>query len=179
MSKASRNIVFVAVASVAVLFSLARADAPARAPRLRIGTYDSRAVAVAYAGSDLMRQRLQQLMKDRDAARAAGDQQKVKQLEDQGAALQRKLHRQGFSDVPVDDLLENVKDSLPKVAKDANVAMIVRHVNFTDDAAVEVVDVTDRLVEQFNPSDKTRKMAADIRTRAPADLDEIDKMHNH
>lgn len=46
-------------------------------------------------------------------AKAAGDQARMKELEERGQALQRKLHRQGFGSVPVDDILAHGKDRIP------------------------------------------------------------------
>jgi hypothetical protein len=171
-------IVLTAALAATCLLSLAQAGAPA-APKVRIGTYDTRAIAVAYARSSLMTDRLNQLKQSRDAAKAAGDDKKVKEIEAQGAALQRQLHRQGFSNMPVDDLLAGVKDALPQVANDANVSAIAPRVNFSDDGSVEVVDVTDKLVAAFKPDAKTTQIIADLKNHPPVDLDELEHMHNH
>jgi hypothetical protein len=107
-----RRIWLLAMAGAAVLACLAPTaahsdDATATMPpaKLRIGVYDSRAVTVAYAASDLHNQWLRSLIAQRDQAKAAGETQKVKALEDQGAAHQVKFHNQGFGTAPVDDIL--------------------------------------------------------------------------
>ena len=76
-------------------------DGPATAPavaggaapeRVRIGTYDPRAVAVAYAPSEFQRRHMAELMEERNKAKAAGDQKRVERLEQQGSFEQRRLH---------------------------------------------------------------------------------------
>jgi len=47
---------------------------------------------------------------------AAGDTVGMHEINDEMEALQRKLHRQGFGRVPVDDLLEPIADRLPEPA---------------------------------------------------------------
>ena len=47
---------------------------------LRVGVYDSRAVAIAYAGSKQCDDLLKQKMAERDQAQAAGDQATVDKL---------------------------------------------------------------------------------------------------
>jgi hypothetical protein len=171
-------IVLTAALAATCLLSGARADSPA-AQKMRIGIYDTRSIAVAYARSSLMADRLKQMKQDRDAAKAAGDEKKVKEIEARGAALQRQLHRQGFSNMPVDDLMSSVKDVLPQVAKDANVSAIAPRVNFSDDGSVEVVDVTDKLVAVFKPDEKTTQIIAELKNHPPVDLDELEKTHTH
>lgn len=162
----------------ATLLAVGRAEQPGSKPAVRIGTYDTRAVAVAYAASSHMKETLAGLMKARDAARAAGNTAEVKAIEAKGEALQRKLHRQGISNMPVDDLLEPVSDRLASVAKEAGVVAIVPRVNCAS-AEVEVVDVTDRIVALYEPTQRTLKMVASVRETQPMDLDAVEKSHQH
>lgn len=173
--------------SLVVLFNAhpACAAAPATAPaapsanKVRIGTYDSRAVAVAFARSDLWKQQLAPKMDEQRQAKAAGDQKKLDELEAWGAAQQRRLHRQGFSNEPVDNILKLIADELPQVAQDSRVIAIVRQADWRDDGQVELIDVTDRLVQCFNPDEKTQKIIADLRNRPPVDLDNLDNHAKH
>jgi hypothetical protein len=86
-------------------------------PRLRVGVYDNRAIAVAYAPSKY--NLVQDKMKQYEEAKKAGDSARAKELQDWGAKHERQLHRQGFGRVPVDDLLAHVKDRLPEIARKA------------------------------------------------------------
>ena len=117
-------------------------------------------------------------MRELKAAQAAGDKEKVAELEAWGPARQRALHRQGFGRVPVDDLLEPVAERLPEVAREAGVDAIVFDCNWTG-PGVEVVDVTDALVALFDPSEKTLATIEELKKHAPADLDEIERSHEH
>jgi hypothetical protein len=142
-------------------------DPPAAAGKTRIGTYDNRAIAVAYAASQF--NPVGEKVKERDAAKQAGDAAKIAELEAWGKSHQRMLHFQGFGHMPVKDLLEYVKDGVAQVAKDQKLAAIVMDCDFVA-ADVEVVDVTDDLVELFNPTDRTRDMARKIRDAEPVSI---------
>jgi hypothetical protein len=135
--------------------------------KVRIGTYDSRAIAVAYAASTF--NPVAAKVKEHEAAKQAGDAAKVAELEKWGESHQRMLHFQGFGRVPVGDLLEHVKDGVAKVAADRGVAVITMACDHAA-AGVEVVDVTDDLVELFGPSDRTREMARKVRDAEPVSL---------
>ena len=150
---------------------LMAADPPAAQPaakgKIRIGTYDNRAVAVAYAPSRF--NPVRQKMAEQEAAKRAGDQEKLKALEAWGEQHQRMLHVQGFCRVPVTDLLEPVSEKLHALAKEQNLAAIVMS---CDVAApdVELVDVSAQVVELFEPSAKTREMAQKVLGAKPASL---------
>jgi hypothetical protein len=115
---------------------------------LRVGTYDNRAIAIAYANSDLLPVAAKKA--EQAAARAAGDTAKVRELEAWGERHQQELHLKGFCHAPVDDLLALVADGIPTVAANAGVDVIARACDFVGEG-VEVVDVTMELVMLFNP----------------------------
>jgi hypothetical protein len=149
------------------VIAAAPAGDQAQAAKVRIGTYDNRAIAVAYAASTF--NPVAQKMKEHAAAKKAGDAAKVAELEKWGESHQRMLHFQGFGRVPVTDLLEHVKDGVAKVATDRGLSAITMSCDQAH-ADVEVVDVTDDLVELFNPSDRTREMARKMRDAEPVSL---------
>jgi hypothetical protein len=92
---------------------------------LRIGIYDSRAIAVAYGNSTEFRKSLESITADYNKAKAAKDDKRVKEIETQMKAKQRRAHEQGFSTGSVANIMATVKDSLPAVAKKAGVDVIV------------------------------------------------------
>ena len=145
-------------------------------PPMRIGTYDNRAIAVAYAPSRF--NPVGDNMEAYNAAREAGDEQRIAELEAWGESHQRQLHRQGFGHVPVDDLLAHVAHRLPEVAENADVDAIVFDCTWTG-PNVEVVDVTMELVMLFEPTEKTLKTAREIVKHEPIDLDVIERNHEH
>jgi len=158
-----------------VLFPALSDRAPAQGERLvRVGVYDNRAIAVAYAPSRF--NPVPEKMIEHERAKAAGDTARVEEFEAWGEALQRTLHRQAFGRVPVDGLLLHVADGLAEVASAKDLDLIARHCDHTA-SHVEIVDVTDDLVRLFEPSEKTLATVADLCKRDPIDLDEIDHAH--
>ena len=148
-------------------------SATERSPRVRIGVYESRAVAVAYARSHF--NPVQQKMAEHAAAKQAGDEKKVKELEEWGQQHQRALHFQGFCRVPVTDLLEHVKPGLHKILADQRLVAISMSCDVTS-ADVELVDVTDQIVDLYEPSAQTRETISQIRKVEPASLSSVAQM---
>jgi hypothetical protein len=144
--------------------------------RVRLGTYDSRAVAIAYGRSKAFLDRVSELGEQHKRAREAGDQERAEQLAKQGQELQVRIHLQGFSNAPVDDVLASVSDRLPEIAQRRGVAAIVPSANYRDDARVEVVDVTDDLTALFNPDAQTQKIITDLKRRAPLPIEQVARM---
>ena len=143
---------------------------------IRIGVYDNRAIACAYAPSKFnpVAEKMQAYKK----AEADGDKKKCAELKAWGEKHQRQLHRQGFSKVPVDDLLAYVKDDLAALAKKKNLALITMEFNYKA-PNVEIVDVTDDIVRFYNPSERTLKIVEQVKDHKPVDLDEVEQHHDH
>ena len=84
---------------------------------MRVGTFDSRAVALAYYRkfyrSPKFVAHLKKLREDRDQANAAGDHEKAKKLEAEGRAEQGHSHSQVFRSAPIDEIVAKIKDQLP------------------------------------------------------------------
>lgn len=155
----------------------AKQPAPATGKsELHVGIYDNRAITEAYAPSKY--NPVDEKMKEYEKAKADGDSMRVKELEAWGGKHQRQLHRQGFSRVPVDDLLAHVKDQLPEVARRAGVDVIAWQCDYTS-PNVELVDITKELVLLFEPSDKTLKFVDEILKLDPIDLDVLEQHHEH
>ena len=168
----------------AVLFFAAAECAPAQetGASARVGVYDSRAVAVAFGHSEVYEatvgKQLAAMTAEYNAAKAAGNQKRVAELEAQGQARQ-KLLMQGFSTAPVDDILKFIQDKIPAIAKAAGAGPIVS--KWDRDAlakykSAELVDVTMPLVNAFHPNERQLKFAIDIQKLAPIPLDEAEKM---
>ena len=143
----------------------------AQESRLRVGTYDPRAIAVAYAPSRF--NPVAQKTAEHEAAVKAGDQKRAKELEAWGERHQRALHRMAFAGTPVHDLLAHVKEGMARVAAEQHLTLIVQRCDHAG-PEVEVVDVTDALVKLFEPSAKTLATVAEVRKQAPVDLDELE-----
>jgi hypothetical protein len=149
--------------------------------KFRLGVFDSRAVAVAYAhskiGQEKIGQEIQGLKKELDAAEAAGDKAKADEIRAEGKAGQERLHQQGFGTASVKKYLDPVKDKIPQVAKDAGVDVIVSKWDLTyQNPAVETVDVTDEVVKLFEPSERVVKMVQEMKKHPPMDEDDVRKI---
>jgi hypothetical protein len=166
------------VAALVLTFIIAPTGQSAAEPGavLRVGVYDSRAIAIAYANSEF--NTVRDKMKEYEAAKAAGDRAKVEELEEWGERRQRQLHRQGFGRVPVTDLLACVKDRFPEVARQTGVEVIAFECDYLAPGAEEV-DITMELAMLFNPSDKALQWIEDIRQVEPLSLDEIEEHNGH
>ena len=128
---------------------------------VRVGTFDSRALAVAYTPSAHFKAWLAEVRERND--------------EKAGLARQALMHKQGFSTMPVDDILAVIADDLPGVAEKAGVDVIVskwRIAYMRDD--VEFVDVTDLLVQLFEPDERVLKTVKEMKDVAPLPLFETD-----
>jgi hypothetical protein len=148
---------------------------PAAAKTMRIGVYDPRAVALAYAHSQVFGQRLGEKQKEMEKAKAGNDQAKIKELKAWGQDAQVRLHLQGFAGAAVDDILVGVQDQLSKVAQATNVQAITLRPDYTV-PDVEVVDVTDDLVKLWDPDAQTLKVIASLKKVAPLPIEQIAKM---
>ena len=141
---------------------------------LRIGVYDSRAIAVAYYNSTESGKSMETITADYKKAKAAKDDKRVKEIETQMKAQQRRQHEQGFSTGSVANIMAKIKDSLPAGAKKAGVEVIVSkwEVNYQS-PEVKVVDVTDDLVALFHVSAKGLGWVKGIKDHAPLPIEQI------
>ncbi len=127
-----------------------------RPTKVCMGTFDSRAIAMAHFGKMIKEGRLEKLYADHAKAKAAGDEKLAKELAAKGQALQKRLHLQVFGTAPVDDALQSIKKELPKIASSAGVDVIVCIYDLSyKSPSVNTVDVTDKMVRLFNPDKKT------------------------
>lgn len=141
---------------------------------VRVGVFDSRAVAVAFAASLYNKKELNGKIAERDTAKAAGDTKKADELERWGKERQAMMHRQGYGTASVRNLLEYIKSDLPKIAKEAGVDVIVSKWDIVfKGEAVEFMDVTDSIAKPFNPDAKTLKQIEDIKKVKPLTEEEV------
>jgi hypothetical protein len=142
---------------------------------MRIGTYDSRAIVMAYARSPQFAAKMKDLQRQRAEATKAGDTRRVAELNTLGESMQVRLNMQGFSVAPVDDVLDTVRGQLPELAKANNVVAIAASVDYHD-VSIEIVDVTDALVSLFTTDKQALKAIADLRKQKPLPLEQVARM---
>jgi hypothetical protein len=164
--------------AVCLLVELAfsgESSGPPPAAKVRIGTYDSRSVAIAFAGSAVFNEWMGDLKARHDKAKASGDQKRVAELAAEGAARQRVMHTQGFSTAPVTDILDRIKDKLPAIKEKAGVSELVSKWDkdgLAQHKAAELVDVTMALVDAFSPDERQRRNAIEIQKHKPLPLEQ-------
>jgi len=150
------------------------ASAQAQASKLRVGVYDSRAVAVAYGNSTEFKETMKPVEAEYKKAKEAKDEKRVKEIESQMQLKQRRAHEQGFSTGSVAPIMAQVKDRLPDVAKQAGVQLIVSKWELNHQSSdVEIVDVTDRIVALFHVNERGLKWCKEIQNTKPVPLDQI------
>ena len=89
------------------------------------------------------------------------------------------VHKQGFGTWSVDNILDNIKGKIPKIAKQADVDVIVSKWDIVyQRSGVEFVDVTDLMVQPFDPDESTLKTIQEVLKRAPVPLEELEN-HKH
>jgi len=162
-----------AVFAAALIWAAPPAAARGKKP-LRIGVFDSRAVALAYGNSDEFQRTVQGVRGDYNNAKAANNDARAKELANEGQWLQVRLHQQVFSTGPVAGILAKVADQLPAVAAQAGVALIVSkwEVPFRG-PGVELVDVTLPIVRLFSPSSKVMQWIEEMKTRDPVPFEKL------
>ncbi len=174
---------FIFIASLASLTCLALGSAgpaapakpkPAAAtqPAMRIGVYDSRCVALACFRTEENLKNINSLYAEAKAAEKAGDKATYERIKKQMEGRQERVHAQVFSDTPIGDLLADRGDMLARVAAKTGVTAIVPSADYLA-AGVEPIDLTDALVAEFSPSDKTRKIIADAHRQKPVPIEDL------
>lgn len=158
--------------SLFALLSIAACSSPQEVPAApsggdavaTVGTYDPRAVCIAYVNGPLFQKWANEQKVAHDAAKAKGDTATCAAIEKTMQSTQARFHEQAFSCGDVDDILAVVADAVAKVCADAGVVRVEK-VNQARAAGVATVDVTAKLVEVFQPSEKGRGWIADLKDR--------------
>lgn len=142
--------------------------------KLRIGTFDSRCVAVAYGRSPEFMKEIDSMKTAQKKAKEEGNNELVTELEQLGSTKQVVMHQQVFSNSSINNILEKIKDKFPVLAKNNNVKMILSkwEIPFADES-FELVDITDQLVAMFSPDDATQKIIDNIKAMEPIPIEKI------
>jgi hypothetical protein len=138
---------------------------------VRIGTFDSRAVALAYYRSPDGMKELMGMRADLEKAKAAGDQKTVEDLQARGPAMQMLMHQQVFSNGSIGNITAAMASRLPEIAKAAGVVAIVSSWELPHSAPnVELVDVTPQVVALFALDAQTAKIVESMKGQKPRSL---------
>ena len=158
-------------------------QSPAESPqpaKLRVGTFDSRAVAMAYYRSSDHMEYIQGLKAEYAQAKEDGDEKRMEELEALGEGSQHVAHKQGFGSWPVHDILVRIRDEIPGIAEKAGVDIIISKWELVHmREGCEFVDVTVLMAEPFDPSPETWKLIKEELPKVdPVPLEELEK-HDH
>lgn len=141
--------------------------------KVRIGTFDSRCIAMAYGRTDFLID-IEDLRTRHAKAREEDNQELMKELEQLGPTKQVLMHQQGFSTGSIINILEKIKEKFPTIAKQNNLKLIVSkwEVMFSDES-LELIDITDQLTALFNPDEATKKIIENVKTMEPVPIEKI------
>lgn len=163
--------------SIIVLILLAlcwsNVTAQIKSEPLKLGTYDSRIVTLAYSRSEHFAKVMNE-MKESEAIMQSNDTAKKIEAIYKIFTKQYIMHQQVFSSGSSAFILDLVKDKLPQVAKDAGVFAIVSIWELTFvDPNVEVIDLTMPVSKLFNPSGDFDQLVPQMQAQAPIPLEEF------
>jgi hypothetical protein len=140
----------------------------------RIGVYDSRVIAYAHFWTEANMNKIKEMSNAAKEAKASGQVDRYKQLSENLKKEQEKNHLQVFSTAPVDDVLNEMKERVAAIQREAGVSRLVSkwdEKSLATHKRAKQVDVTDLLLKEFNLNEKQLKVAADIRIKQPLPLD--------
>lgn len=143
-----------------------------------IGVYDSRSVAVAFAGSAKFNAQVAPIAREISAARKRGDKAKTAANEQKMRDLQAQLHRQAFGTEPVTAILALYPAQVKLLMATQGLTALVSQWNEPElkrHAAARRVDVTEDLINLFEPSGHQRRSALAIRKSKPLGPEQLKK----
>lgn len=154
---------------ITILFTISEKGTNAQAVQ-RIGVFDSRAVAVAFYNSKFSdtQQIFQSLGSQMQEAKSKDDKEAISELEREATLRQAMMHEQGFGKGSINNISETVKDKMTQLAKDENLSAIVSKWELVFSGKdVELIDITEKIVEFFEPNDQIKTMVKEIMQSEP------------
>lgn len=140
-----------------IVLALVMSSLAVHAEPFRVGTFDNRAVALAFYNSDDWAGVLKAKLGERESAKKAGNDERVRELEKWGQEQQDLAHKQVFDSAPITNVLEYLAPAFADIARSAGVAVIVSGVQYTD-STVQKVDVTPQILDALKATARTREM---------------------
>jgi hypothetical protein len=139
--------------------------------KVRVGIFDSRAVAGAWYRSKAHMKHVNEMKAEHCKAEAVGDTKRAAELEKEGSGSQEAAHRQCFSNEPIDNVLKRIEKNLPKIAESAGVDILVSKWEIAyQDKSAKFVDVTWEMVNLFEPDEATTSLVKDILESEPVPM---------
>jgi hypothetical protein len=132
----------------------------------RVGVFDTRAVALAYGRSEQHEKALEPYVVDARKAKEKGDKEAYDEIDAKMIAWQEQMHEQVFNGAPIDNILAEyyTEKDWRTIAEKAGVDLILCDVLYRA-PDTPVVDITKKVVEVFNPDEKTWGYIDDVMKR--------------
>ena len=164
----------VLITMIFLLFTFNRADAQKNPKPVKIGTYESRVITLAYSRSDTFGIRLSAMQQQSESDIQGSDSTKKVQAACRMITFQFLLHQQVFCTGTSSAIITIIKDKLPQVAKEAGVSSIVSKWELSyNDPSVEIVDLTLPIAKLFKPKGDFENMAKEIAAQKPIPIEEF------
>lgn len=135
-----------------------------------VALYDSRAVAIAFVGSEIFAESMKEIRREYDQATAAGDAATLDRIQLMMQQRQKDLHAQGFGTGPVDEILEQYSEQLPMLLEEVGAFILISKWNedaLASHAEVARIDLTVALIDLITDDPKQRRSALAILDQEP------------
>ena len=146
--------------------------------KIRIGTYDSRLVALAYYNSRDYDKFIADFNRQYKMAETKKDSATIKKMLVRGPVLQRMMNDRIFGKGSVNLILDDYKVRIEAIGKASNVSLIVSKWEIEYKLqGVELVDLTWKIMAIWNPSEQVMKWAKNGEKEQPikdAIFDKVD-----
>jgi len=148
-------------------------------PAVVVGSFDSRAVALAYMRSARFREEVTAAQAEMTRAVEAGDAAAQEAIGRRMSERQDRAHRQVFGNAPAPEVIALLADRLPELAERAGVDLIVSkwQLAYTRPGA-RLVDLTDQLAACFEPDAATLEIIEELKVTLPVPLEQL-AAHDH
>jgi hypothetical protein len=154
--------------TITITLALLLGSLTLNAQQFKVGTFDSRGVALAFYNSEYWAGVLKAKRAELESEKRAGNKEKVAELEKWGQGQQDLAHQQVFGSAPIPNVLEHLAPAFPEIAKAAAVPVIVSDVRYAD-SSVQKVDVTMHILDWLKSSDRTRAMVKSLKNVPPSE----------
>ncbi|MBE0644361.1 MAG: hypothetical protein IH600_09805 [Bacteroidetes bacterium] len=136
--------------------------------QMRVGVFDSRALALARFRSADYDNPLKGMMQEMKAAKESGNDAEIARLNKLGGLHQAHMHDVVFGSGSINDCFAELKDRLSVIANEEHLDMIVSRWETAFVASdVVLVDITGKLVEYYHPDEVVQKMLEGLKTVEP------------
>jgi len=135
--------------------------------KIRVGTYDSRLIAVAYYNSKFFKltSEARERMK---AAKDTNDSTEISNITKEMSLRQRMIHEQGFGKGLVCYIMDEIKDKISDLAKNEKLSIIVSKWELSFNSSdIEVVDITEKVANLFESGQDIKAMILEFQKNEP------------